>query len=313
MKRTFFRSILTHRGQQVMTCRQFESACNELIDAGLPIMVQPATDPDRTRAGNGAATTREPVSAGTDLQRLLLDHASGCPACRAVADRYETLRLALRAWGPQSAAPEGLADRILAAVEGAGALTPHRRAATGKTRRFSRANRPLAAVAASLIAALTFGLLIARLAIKQPRVNESLTRALQSEGVENPAADKRGSVDALALNDAVAGAADATWDLARTASEPAARISRQMLDAATGPELSVSLPNHVVDPGAVPSFRSLAHNSATAVAMLQQVGDRFATGVRPLSNTARHAFGFLLGPAAARPVVPTHTRAAKGA
>jgi len=86
-----------------------------------------------------------------------------------------------------------------------------------------------------------------------------------------------------------------------------------VLDAATGPELNPSLPSPGGDPVSVPSFGSLAPDSAAAVAMLQQVGDRLATGVRPLSTTARHAFGFLLGPAVARPEARTNPASAKGA
>ena len=117
----------------------------------------------------------------------------------------------------------------------------------------------------------------------------------------------------MALADATA----ATWDLARSASEPAARISRQVLDAATEPEHdpgpAAALPAPIAATVSVPSLDSLAPDSAAAATMLQQVGDRLATGVRPLSDTARHAFGFLLGPALAKPEVPANPPAQKGA
>ena len=63
----------------------------------------------------------------------------------------------------------------------------------------------------------------------------------------------------------------------------------------------------------VPSLDSLAPDTAAAGAMLQQVGDRLTNGVRPLSDTARHAFGFLLGTALAKPEVPVNPPAQKGA
>ena len=93
--------------------------------------------------------------------------------------------------------------------------------------------------------------------------------------------------DARALNVALAEATAATWDLARSASEPAARISRQVLDAATGPERNPAQAASVTGSGSVaatvsvPSLDSLAPDTAAAGAMLQQVGDRLTTGVRP--------------------------------
>ena len=117
----------------------------------------------------------------------------------------------------------------------------------------------------------------------------------------------------------MAEATAATWDLARSASEPAARISRQVLDAATQADHDPSLPTLTPawEPNAagalVPSLAALAPDTAAAETALQQVGDHLATGVRPLSDTARHAFGFLLGPANAKTEVPANPPAPKGA
>ena len=104
----------------------------------------------------------------------------------------------------------------------------------------------------------------------------------------------------------------ATWDLARSASEPAARISREMLEATTRPAEFESDPrsdgtvageDHVPISRpmgltvSVPSLAPFAPDPSAASAALQQVGDHLADGVRPLSDTARHAFGFLMGSA----------------
>ncbi|MFI5456323.1 MAG: hypothetical protein ACHRXM_12820 [Isosphaerales bacterium] len=296
-----------------MNCRDFERTCNELIDAGSRVIGQAAAGGDAPGARSPARSTAEPEPAANDRERLLLDHAAGCPACREVAARYETLRLALRVWGPPPAAPAGLADRILAAAQAEAPSLPRWRGGTYRTQRFWQAGLPLATVAAAVVAAVTVGLLMPKLTVDQSRLNHPTPRAAVSPSGGHAASASPASADARALNEAVAGATAATWDLARSASEPAARISRQVLDAATGPELNPSVPGPGGDSVSVPSLGSLAPDSATAVAMLQQVGDRLATGVRPLSTTARHAFGFLLGPTLAKPEVRTNPPAAKGA
>jgi hypothetical protein len=89
------------------------------------------------------------------------------------------------------------------------------------------------------------------------------------------------------LTDALADATSATWDLAREASAPAARLGRDVLGAA-------ALPGS-------PTAPETPDPSASAAVVLRQVGDRVNEGVRPLSGSARHAFSFLLGPALDEP------------
>ena len=145
------------------------------------------------------------------------------------------------AWGPPPAAPVGLAERILAAAQDPAPPVSRRRGGASRTQRFWRAGLPLATVAASVVAAITVGLLIPRLRLDQPRPNDLAPRSpLSPRGVQSAGADPV-SADPRALNEAVAGATAATWDLARSASEPAARISRQVLDAATEPETGSGL------------------------------------------------------------------------
>ncbi len=120
-------------------------------------------------------------------------------------------------------------------------------------------------------------------------------------------------VTARPLNEALAGATSATWDLARSATEPAARISRNVIDVATTPGSTVPDSGASVPAVSVPSLDSLAPDSDTAAAMLRQVGDSLVTGVRPFSSTARHAFGFLLGPVPAKPEARTIVPSEKGA
>jgi hypothetical protein len=269
-------------------CRDFDRLWNELLDAAAAV--------------------------STDRERALLDHAAGCPTCRQVAERYQGLRRALRAWGPPPMAPAGLTDRILAAVRTQALPSEPWSAAIDRASRYSRWGLT-AALAATVAAAITVYLLVG-LTIHRSRLEHagpSVTR--RPGGVPDPVT----VADPRPLHEALASATAATWELARSASEPAARISREVIDVATGSELS---PDQTAsDAGAdtdvvmvsVPRLGSLAPDSDAAVAMLQQVGDRLATGVRPLSSTARRAFGFLLGPSPSKPDARTNPPAEKGA
>jgi hypothetical protein len=291
------------RATPPMTCREFRRACNELMDAGLTILGE---------RPEGGDPTDEWGAAATDVGRRMRVHAAACPACREVAARYVALRRALRAWGPPPAAPSDLADRIMSEIQPQ-SQPIFRRAATEGNRRLWRVGLPLATIAASVAAAVTIGLSTPKKPIDQPRANHPrpTTSLLPSGG--RPLRAELVSTEAAALNQALAGATEATLDLARSASEPAARLSRQVLDAATAPELNQSVAATGVETVSVPWLGSLAPDSDVAVAMLQQVGDRLASGVGPLSTTARHAFGFLLGPAAPRPQVRPNPPTARGA
>jgi hypothetical protein len=95
----------------------------------------------------------------------------------------------------------------------------------------------------------------------------------------HPSAPER-TLDPQALSTALNEATSATWDLARATSAPAARIGREVLAetklaGAAPPPLPVD-----IDPGSD---------------VLRRVSDGVNAGVLPISGTARHAFGFLLG------------------
>lgn len=79
---------------------------------------------------------------------------------------------------------------------------------------------------------------------------------------------------------AFANATSASIDLAREATEPAARVSRHVLDDAPRPD-----PSWADRPEARPAGE-----------ILQSVGKRVEEEVRPFSISAKRAFGFLLGP-----------------
>ena len=221
-------------------------------------------------------------------------------------------RRAVRAWGQPPDAPAGLADRIFAVVPAPIPPRAHPRARIRRERQFWRFSLPLAAAAAAIAAAITVGLI--------SRLIFNWTRAIQpgpSVAVMPALSREPETARSRMLNTALTDATNATWDLARSTSGPAARIGRQVFDAATNAEGAASQPGFAVKP--VPdsitglSLDSLAPDSAAAAATLQQVGDHLASGVRPLSSTARQAFGFLLGPARPKPEARPQSPAARGA
>jgi hypothetical protein len=214
---------------------------------------------------------------------------------------YVALERSIFAWGPPPLPRADLADRILAAAK-AQATQGRQRAHTWRP---GRRSKRFVVAAASIIAIIAAGLLT-RISIDRARDRDQTAAVLR-----NSRGSSTDRSDGPRLNEALATATEASWDLARSASEPAARLSRQFLDAATdaGPERSQE-PSGAV---AVPSFDAFAPDSAAAVATIQQVGDRLANGVRPLSSTARHAFGFLLGPAPNKTENRAIPPAAKGA
>jgi hypothetical protein len=297
-------SKINYDGEYVgMTCREFEHTWNELLDAEASV-------------GSATQSTGQTSPAVAERERALLEHAAGCPSCGEVSARYRTLRRAIRAWGPPPAPSAGLTDRILAETQ---RPTPSAWPIYGTVRR-----KHLGRFARATLAA--FAATVATLAFALPLLNRTMNRAPRNGPPDvlhithvDPGHDSQSVANARALNMALTEATAATWDLARSASEPAARISRQALDAATGPDRSPAQPASVIGSGSVvaavsvPSLDSLAPDTAAAGAMLLQVSDRLINGVRPLSDTARHAFGFLLGTALAKPEVPVDTPAQKGA
>jgi len=214
-----------------LTCRDFELLWNEQFD------------------GRGRASEA--------VDQALERHAASCPACQAISSRYQTLRHAIKVWGPGPAPPAGFVNRCLARLE---SRPP---ALAQPTKRMVAWTR--SAAAAVLLLA---GLMVLR---------GHLTRS-----------DPRGARPSLTethrpLTAALADATSATFELALAASAPAARIGRDVLNSDAFPDSATTL--------------SVSGTTVPASEVLQHVGDRINAGVRPLSGSARHAFGFLLEPA----------------
>lgn len=198
--------------------------------------------------------------ASPELDAILSAHAGECPTCRLVALRYQTLRQVLA----QVPAPVPAADFVDRFVAG---LPP----ATANVVPFSRGPRrvlaPLAAAAAVLAVAVVVW------PRPEVRVAQVVPAAPESRGAE--------PIEVPSLAEALTSAGSATWSLAVETSAPAARVSREMFRADALDTATTSLPLAVPVP--------------PAADVLQTVGDRVSAGVRPLSSSAQHAFGFLFG------------------
>src|SRR4051794_5273486 len=103
-----------------MQCRDFERLLNSQMD---------------TRDGSA------------EWDAAIEAHAAACPACRSVFQRYQVLRLALRAWGTPPVPSADFADRVLAARQAS--VNPIVR------RAWARPVMGALAIAASLVVAVT--------------------------------------------------------------------------------------------------------------------------------------------------------------
>jgi hypothetical protein len=191
--------------------------------------------------------------------RCLAAHAARCVGCLEAGRRYETLRQALLAWSP-AAPPAGFADRVLAA--GAGRTL----------RRVNRLPRVESWVGYAAAAVLVIAAGLALGARHAPPAPPARSHAPVSTRPRP-------------LTDALAEATSATLDLARAASAPAARTGQRVLLTATPADLPTA------------SAADLVPEPDPASGAFQEVGHRVNAGVRPLSGSARSAFGFLLRPA----------------
>jgi hypothetical protein len=216
---------------------------------------------DFERIWNEQMDLRE--AALVEVQEELERHARSCRSCAQLALRYQALGVALQSLGPVPSPPAGFPARFLASH----GLPP---APVPRVLAFRRAIGSFAA-AASLF------LLVALGGRGRPQAPPAASETASA------ASERR--IDASSLTDALAHAGSATWELAVQTSAPAARVGREVLDPSglVDPDERLPLTVPLADPGRV----------------FQSVGDRLNAGVRPFSGTARHAFGFLLGPPAA--------------
>jgi len=212
----------------------------------------------------------------SQLESELEAHALACEPCRGISARYQVLRVAISAW-PAPPAPSARS------IERLHALTVP--ATPGRKRQESSPWRTLVplATAAALLA----------LVWQNWPVSVSTPSSERVPSLAAPVAANR------PLGTALAEATEATIDLALEASGPAARIGRELLDL-DHLETPVVL-KKVVEPSA-------PEDDSPTNGLFQSVGERVNAGVKPISGSARHAFGFLIGAPTTQEPTPAESR-----
>ena len=202
------------------------------------------------------------------LDSALDEHMQDCPDCQALAERYLLLERELGSWQPSPALTSFESARIRSKVVRQHAANQRMKGWLGKA----------GWVAA---AALLAGVVWVEWTARRPRPDPQIVRTIPSpQPVEV----------ARPLEVALVEAGSATLELAREASAPVARIGR---DVFSTQEL-VDSDDLKASPSLLSGKNPLENvvNQVSAAEVLQTVGDQ----VRPISGSARHAFGFLLGP-----------------
>jgi hypothetical protein len=201
-------------------------------------------------------------------ERAVSDHIPRCARCRALDQGYRRLWSALQE-GPRAVSiPPECTERLVAAcddeVMARQALRPRRAASSrGLTRAW-----PWAAVAAVGLISLGSWLLY---------------EVGAGRGERSPLPPAGPPVRSLA--DSLLDATSATWSLARTTSLPAARAGRHLLVSA--PQIQPQAP--------------LAEVARQPRRVIRAISTGVMTGVQPISDSARRAFGFLVEPATEEP------------
>ena len=211
--------LIAAENERTMTCRDFERTWNELIDAeGSAVATRRAT------GAEPGSTVTETASAGCGSMPRRV------PTCRQVAVRYQALRRAIWTWGPPPGPSVELAERIMAEI---GSPTPSAWAGRAPVKRRTEvADHRGSSVGSGRHQLLSAG---SGSSDRQGRGQTALPdrRSCKRRRQSPRRRDECWRLPVISTM-RLAEATAATWDLARTASEPAARISRQMLDAATG-------------------------------------------------------------------------------
>ena len=284
-----------------ITCREFERQWNELLDAW-------RRGPTCGSRSDRAATIRA----------RLMAHAAGCVTCREKAAKYEALRSAIlavgpaaragRAGGPNSDRARGPATTSAWPVH----ATDRRPARWTRGRRDGIGRR----VARGLVLiVIVLGPSEAQRARRSCCIRDRSKSTVigGSNRRPHPARLPRAQHGVGRCDRGDAGSRSGGIRASGADRPPGHRCGSQaragLRPYGTGRRRADSIAMVV----SVPSLDALAPDPAAAAAMWHQVGDGLADGVRPLTSTARHAFGFLLGPAQVKPELRNNPPADKGA
>jgi hypothetical protein len=273
-----------------MRCHEFERIWNERLDAA-------TTARDLSRSQSRSSPLIDP---------RLEQHAATCSACRQLAARFATLERAINRQYPVPNPSPQLTNRILNAAHEFYPVPPRvepiRFLLEGAHKfrvRLPLMSRLAAAIYLLLISSI--GIVIYKNHVLDPqRVAEANRSRLRS--IDNANRSIPSPETAPTLNSALANAGEATWRLTRAASEPAASIGRELLEAAI-PQVS-----------AATFVPSVLPETASASSALEQIGSRLSEGAAPLSSATRRAFRFLSLPSteknpARRVITPAAKRA----
>lgn len=196
------------------------------------------------------------------------DHVAQCPRCQATTRRFKTLQTAL-AQHPWDAGPvPDMTDSVVDAWQ----ASPH---------------GPVGYQGPRVLRYIPVGLLTAAAALWLTIVGPWARHApiVPHQDVEAP----RAAAIPRPLADSLSDVTTATLRLAFDTSKPAARVGQHLLASAAG----VRTPE---PPGHVPSPERLVWD----------LGDRVVSGVKPISESARKAFGRLLPGTLAQTNGPTN-------
>jgi hypothetical protein len=171
-----------------MKCYDFEEIINERLDERLSVLNEWSSD--------------------------LEAHAAICPACRAMAGRYQVLQQSLDACHAPPVPSSAMASRILIAER------------DSRGSRFTRIRNIAGAVA------LAASLLISAIVVWRTG------RVKTDQPAESAAISAN---DSRLLGEALSRVGSATWELARETSEPAARVGREFFHSATLSETSSTI------------------------------------------------------------------------
>ena len=235
-----------------------------------------------------------------DCDPALEAHAATCQTCRQVTLHFQTLQRVLQVQavaGPPTPS-SSFVQRFLEQQASQADLIAYR------PRQQTSLMRWLTIAASLILMSLIGWYSLSVNSEPAPRPGELVADSIMIE-------------EAPLLTDALAAASAATWDLAVETSAPAARIGREILEVSTfrgaPPEIEFENTDEAdsdVPLEDKPEDKLALTSTDPRTNVLQTVGERFNAGVRPLSGTARHAFGFLLG--TPENAVTTHEKSTNG-